>query len=376
MRAKPPACVGCPLQGESYAPGEGPSNAKIVLVGEALGQTEALTGRPFVGGTGQMLRSMLRQAGILEREIYITNTVKCRPPGNRTPKPAEIHFCTSAHLWNELACIKPNVVVPVGDTALHALLPSAPSGITDVRGAVFDSSWGKVIPIVHPSFIARGNPMYWAVSVVDLLHVKEESNARSISPPRENFNIFPSIEDCRRLRDFILSNGCSFSFDIETLGDRENINLLCIGFAWSQEDAFCIPFLKRGGFNYWQNEEEETEAWQIVGDLLTSSNEKITQNGFTFDLPVLSELGMKVCPPVVDTLVNHHIVATELPHSLKFLKSIYFPQLPYYKGDVKDMGGFLWAPDKVLRTYNCRDCVVTWKAKQELEKEMVELGLL
>ena len=377
MPPKPYPCSPCSsfTIGESFAGGEGPLTANIVFVGEALGVSEAATGRPFVGGTGQMLRTMLRQAGISEREVYITNTVKCRPPENRTPNQAEINFCTKTYLWDELIRIKPNVIVPVGNTALQAILPSTPSGITDVRGSVFNSPWGKIIPIVHPSFVAQGNPEYWAITVVDLIHIKEESYDSAVGRTRENFNIFPSLQDVQQTCDFLLNNNRDFSFDIETLGRREHTNLICIGFAWSSEDALCIPFLKRGGYSYWESETDEFEVWRSTIQLLTSKNLKITQNGFTFDLPILAGLRVKVTPPVEDTLVNHHIVATELPHSLAFLKSIYARGLPYYKGDVKSSGGMLWAEDKVLRTYCCRDCTSTFISRQEIKKEMEELCL-
>ena len=377
MLTKPPTCEWCPLfkDGQGFAGGEGPKDAKVVLVGEALGETEAISGRPFVGGTGRMLRMMIQQGGLNEREVYITNAVKCRPPNNRPPTTDEINFCTKAYLWDELVAIKPNVVVPVGDIALHTILPNSPKGITNVRGSLFGSPWGKVLPIVHPSFVARGNPEFWGITVHDLLRVRSEQNDTNIRIPEERFHIRPSLDNIKRTVDLILEGNLAFAFDLETIGQREKLNILCFGFAWTPNDAMCIPLLRRGGYTYWESETDEETAWGLILQLLSSTCRKITQNGFTFDLPVLMDVGARVEPPVVDTLVNHHVVATELPHSLEFLTSVY-TNYPYYKSSVKSAGGMLWAPDETIWLYNCRDCVATYVADLGITEEMKEMGLL
>ena len=374
---KPPSCALCNVApvNQGFAFGEGPTTARIMLVGEALGEQEANEGRPFVGGTGRMLRMMLHQAGLGPADYYLTNVVKCRPPGNATPKSTEIDFCTRTYLNQEVSHVSPNVIVPVGDTALRHFIPGAPAGITMVRGHIFASPMGKVIPIVHPSFVARGNPEFWAITVADLKRIKEHASSSSLPVRLERFNISPTLKEVLDTIKMLLETGTEFAFDIETLGERENINVICIGLAWSPHDAICIPFLRRGGYPSWLNEWEEFKAWEALCRLFEGDNIKITQNGFTFDLPVLIDLGMKFKRhTVVDTLIGHHVIATELPHSLAFLTSIY-TEMEYYKGDVKKFGGMLWAPDEVLRNYNCRDCVATWQAKQHIWQEMKELNI-
>jgi uracil-DNA glycosylase family 4 len=323
-----------------------------------------------------MLRTMLWQAGLSPSDYYLTNVVKCRPPGNRVPTKYEIARCTKNYLIPELRQIRPNVIVAVGETALRFFLPDAPAGVTQVRGHIFTAGeFGKLLPIVHPSFVARGNPEYWAITVTDLKKAKQHSQSDELAPREERFILSPSLQDVTSTIDHLIANRLAVAFDIETIGELEQTNILCVGLAWSPADAMCVPFLRRGGYPYWHNEWEELKAWEALCNLFTSDCLKITQNGFTFDLPVLMDLGVKFKRgTVVDTLIKHHIVATELPHSLAFLTSIY-TDLPYYKSDVRRQGGMLWAPDEVVRRYNVLDCVATYIANFQLDSEMKELGL-
>lgn len=377
---KPLACTGCPSRetNQGFAHGEGNTKAAIVFIGEALGETEASLGRPFVGGTGRMLRAMISQAGIPHGDFYITNVVKCRPPGNRTPTKAEVTCCTERYLWAELADISPELIVPVGDTALYTVLPTAPAGITSVRGSLF---WNpdlrcKVLPIVHPSYVARGNPEYWGITVRDLKKAWAEAQSCEYVDPMSGLelNIDPSLSDILSITQAILQHDTAFAFDLETVGERWGLNIMDFGFAWSKNQAMCVSLLKRGGHTVWSEGEEE-QIWQAIMDLMASPNLKIGQNIFTFDIPKLMELGVRVEPPAVDTLVKHHTVAMELPHSLEFLASVY-ADLPHYKKSIKGFGGMLWIPDELRRRYNCLDTIATYRANYELDLEIEELGLV
>lgn len=372
-------CAGCPGQSTNtgYAFGEGPTTAPIMIVGEALGEQEVNEGRPFVGGTGKMLRMMLHQAGIPESMFYITNTVKCRPPNNRTPTPQEIEHCTARYLNKELSYVKPRVIVPVGDVALCVILPNINVGITSARGYTFQTRQAPVIPIVHPSFIARGNPHFWSITIADLLKIKAIATGQPILTYPERFITRPTIWQVEESVDKILRGKLRFSFDIETIGQAEKLNIMCIGFAWSFSDAICIPLLRRGGHEYWPSKSHEEEAWRLICSLFDSDVDMVGQNIFTFDIPKLMEVGVKFKRTnslgnsrAHDTLIRHHNLACELPHSLEFLTSIY-TNMPHYKG-VKVS---IWTNDQSLWTYNCRDCVATLIADQYITREMREVGL-
>lgn len=106
----------------NVVPGEGPIDTKIMLVGEAPGFNEDKQGRPFVGAAGQFLTELLRLAGINRDSVYITNVVKCRPPGNREPLMDEIDVCTKEYLEKQFAMIRPEFVISLGRISASELL--------------------------------------------------------------------------------------------------------------------------------------------------------------------------------------------------------------------------------------------------------------
>ena len=128
-------------------PGEGDPDADVLLVGEAPGASEDLEGRPFVGRSGKLLDELLGEAGLARADVFITNVVKARPPGNRDPSAAEVRH----HLpWLEqqLALIRPRVIVPVGR---HALAHFAPGQrITEVHGAPLERDGRRARAVASP----------------------------------------------------------------------------------------------------------------------------------------------------------------------------------------------------------------------------------
>jgi DNA polymerase len=170
------ACTACPLhkslpEGCLPVPGHGNLLAKLMIVGEALGENEAQLQEPFVGPAGKMLKKMLFDAGIGPDSYYITNTVKCWPYNktvtarklttkNRPPLDAEIQACKK-WLWKEINTIKPNVIVTLGKiptyTILHDQLKKS-FNLSEVAGTVYNVPWSssiKILPTYHPSFIMQ-----------------------------------------------------------------------------------------------------------------------------------------------------------------------------------------------------------------------------
>ncbi len=103
-------------------PGEGPLGAGLLWLGEAPGAAEDAAGRPFVGASGRFLRAEMAAAGLDPAGMYITNVVKCRPPGNRQPRADEIATCTGLYLVRQVELVRPRAVVALGATAARALL--------------------------------------------------------------------------------------------------------------------------------------------------------------------------------------------------------------------------------------------------------------
>jgi uracil-DNA glycosylase family 4 len=143
-------CQKCPLSLErtNAVPGEGPPDARVVLIGEGPGRTEDLEGRPFVGAAGKQLESLLGDAGLSRGDVYITNVVKCRPPENRRPLGAEVDACR-AYLDRQLGLIHPKLVVLLGDTALKSFLPG--ESLSSAHGRVFEREGVAVFPTYHPA---------------------------------------------------------------------------------------------------------------------------------------------------------------------------------------------------------------------------------
>jgi DNA polymerase len=130
-------------------PGEGNPRAKLMFIGEAPGKREDETGKPFMGMAGVFLDSLFKRYKIKRKDIFITSVVKCRPAGNRDPKPDEIKICIRNYLNKQIKLIKPKVIVLLGNIALKTLLDKRK--ITEVHGWVFVKNKIKYIPTFHPA---------------------------------------------------------------------------------------------------------------------------------------------------------------------------------------------------------------------------------
>ncbi len=135
-------------QATNLVPGEGNPDAEIVVVGEAPGASEDKAGRPFVGRAGKLLDELLAEAGVERGDVFITNVVKARPPGNRDPKAPEVEH----HLpWllAQLDVIAPQLVVPLGRHALAHFVPDVK--ISEAHGKVVERDGRRVFPMYHPA---------------------------------------------------------------------------------------------------------------------------------------------------------------------------------------------------------------------------------
>jgi len=143
-------CQKCPLaKGRVKAvPGEGPPDARVMRIGEAPGYHENRQGRPFVGQAGMFLEELLGVAGLKRTDVFITNVVKCRPPGNRDPQPEEIAAC-SDYLSRQTAALKPRVIVTLGRYSLGRFLPGQP--ISRIHGVPRKVGTVTVFPMYHPA---------------------------------------------------------------------------------------------------------------------------------------------------------------------------------------------------------------------------------
>ncbi len=132
---------------------DGNKNAKIMFIGEGPGADEDMQGKPFVGKAGKLMNEAFKGVGIKREEVYISNIVKCRPPGNRTPLKKEAIACLD-YLRNQVILINPKIIVLLGNTALKNILGDEYS-ITSSRGKWIEKKGIKYMPTFHPAALLR-----------------------------------------------------------------------------------------------------------------------------------------------------------------------------------------------------------------------------
>lgn len=136
---------------------DGVANSKLMLIGEAPGANEDMQGVPFVGRAGKLLDQIFESVGLSrQNNLYICNTIKCRPPENRDPLPCEKEACRP-YLNAQIDILKPRIILLCGRVALKSFMDTD-LGITKIRGKWYDGPHGaKMMPIFHPSYLLRNH---------------------------------------------------------------------------------------------------------------------------------------------------------------------------------------------------------------------------
>jgi uracil-DNA glycosylase len=144
------ACTACKLHmsRKQAVPGEGPSKAEYMFIGEGPGFHENEQGRPFVGAAGKFLEELLASIGLKRDQVFICNVVKCRPPGNRDPLPEEIGAC-SGYLERQIVAIQPKVIVTLGRYSMARFFPNV--RISDIHGQGRTVNGRLIVAMYHPA---------------------------------------------------------------------------------------------------------------------------------------------------------------------------------------------------------------------------------
>ncbi len=384
----------------TYVPPRGPESARIMIVGEAPGKDEVRALKPFVGYSGMEMSRMLREAGILEHECFITNVLRFQPPFND-----ENHYITAKkglgkknkwrqyngrflsdtaltflkELWCEIEIVRPNIIIAMGDLALWAL--TGESGIMKWRGSLLPlhpdiACEGKVIPTLHPAFILHMGRLNWPcrpVIIQDLRVAEEQSHFPELKEPGFNFIVRPSFELAEGyLKDQIedLDDARKhISIDIETRAGQ----IACIGFATSSLDATCIPLLcteRQEG--YW-SASEELEIVKLIRTLMLHPNALISGQNFMYDIQYIAKQWGFAAPIWWDTMVMQHVMFPDLPQILKpkslgFLQVMYCEHPRYWKDEGKTWQ--VGMDENIHWNYNCKDAVATWEIA-EAQKDLI-----
>ncbi|MGE5404413.1 MAG: uracil-DNA glycosylase [Candidatus Saccharibacteria bacterium] len=173
------SCSACPLRTgcRQVVFGDGDESTGVMLVGEGPGQSEDEMGLPFVGKAGQLLDKIIEAAGFSRPKVYITNVVKCRPPGNRLPVPQEIAACRG-HLEAQIRLIKPQIRVCLGALATQTIVDNK-AKITQVRGKWFTRREVLIMPTYHPAALLRNENLKRPVWE-DFKLIRDEARKRGI----------------------------------------------------------------------------------------------------------------------------------------------------------------------------------------------------
>lgn len=194
-------CVDCELHKtrKRAVPGVGPANAEIMLIGEGPGANEDEQGLPFVGQAGKFLSELLAQAGLKREDVWIGNVVKCRPPANRDPQPAELAACDK-YLERQIAALNPRIIITLGRFSMGKFLPGVK--ISAVHGQMRNINGRFVIPMFHPA-AALHQPQLKATILADfarlpqLLEVARKELGRSApraAEPKVQYQAGPEEE--------------------------------------------------------------------------------------------------------------------------------------------------------------------------------------
>lgn len=361
----------------------GPLHPKMLLVGEAWGEQEQMVQRPFVGHSGQELWRMLGEANptcdpeahasaassmrygaawirhrlnwLISAEIAFTNVFNLHPTENKLDylcwtkkegakaepewqvmkgKYLQEQFRQEVfNLRERIAKAAPNVVVPLGNTAMWATLGTG--AISGLRGSVSVQAGQKYLPTFHPAGVLR-NWAWREITVFDLTKAFRESRFQELRRPRRQVLIDPSATEVVHWTNETLAARLPWlAVDIET----EKGQITSIGFARSAQEALVIPFVdkRQPGFSYWPSASAEAEAWDQATRLLACPTPKVFQNGL-YDLQYILPMGITPVACLEDTMLLHHSLYPELQKSLGFLGSIYTDESSWklmrkHKGD-------------------------------------------
>jgi len=360
--------------------GKGPRSAKIVLVGEAPGQSEDRDGQPFIGSSGQLLNELFAELQINRKDIYVTNAVKCAMSDeNKKPGKKDITACRP-YLLKEIQKIKPNVIGCLGAIALEAVLKR--TGITKLQNNVFDSKelGIKVVPVLHPAYVLR-NPSAEDSLLKGLELIKNESAKKT----RVNFATIKTRRidaSTPKQIDKVLSQlekVDAFTFDLETTSlDPRVAKIILIALSWQIGLGVTIK---------WSALSKKQKA--RLQKIFLSNKEKRGHN-LKYDIQVLWANKFRIKGPFFDTLPAMALINENLKDkglealTLRYLDlGEYWKPLDEYRDEYlrkhkmkkKDFSYDMF-PYDLLALYAQGDADATHRLSIKFKKELTQKNLL
>lgn len=368
-----PNCTLCSLH--EYAEtvcmiGNGALPSKIMVVGEGPGATEDNEGTPFVGPSGQLLDSMLKDVGIDRHEdCYVTNVVKCRPPDNDTPKRGDVKTCVTAYLGEELTMVQPKFILLLGNSAMQGVVGK--SGIMKHRGTVWEAKGAQIFATFHPAAVLR-NPRYRGLVLSDLQRfgrlVKGET-----SDLVTKVKYVMTKKALAELVDLIVHAEHN-SYDIETYNDHPTGSAfqeyrghyskqVSIAFTFEPGQSYAVPL--------WHDKspwKDPAKVERILGLAIAKSKAKNIAHNGKYDAKWMRRKHMPI-NQTFDTMLAAHMVDENRVKGLKPLSQMLLGADSYDVGD--ELHDAYHMDLKRLLTYNAKDTDYTLRLYHILRKELL-----
>ena len=324
-------CTACPLHKTADNPcvwGEGEEGAEVMVIGEAPGRKEDQYERPFIGQSGQLIRTELGRAGL--DSLYITNAVKCRPPDNRTPTAAEAKACRQ-YLDEEIRRIKPKYVVALGALASKTVLKKAK--ITEAHGQLVPMPGFTGMPVFHPAYALRDMSKLPAIKN-DLQRLKRTIDGEEIGE-EVKWNVVTAKTLKWFIREFQESD--EFSFDVETsslnwFDPTQTIRCLGIGL---EKRSWVIP-LDMPNSPYYGQLDAALPLMKILA-VLARGKSAVGQNAKFDNHWLRVKFGISFYLDF-DVMLAHHILDENQPHDLEYMARIEL-DAPEYDIPLKEKKG-------------------------------------
>lgn len=420
-------CFKCPLYNKQYYNPQnntGNINAKLAICGEAPGGEEEATGKNFQGDAGKLLRIKgLREIGLSDNEdVFIFNSVLCRPPNNRKPTEEEISFC-SENIDHIIKTVKPKVIVALGRIAIKRLTGKG-TAIEKIRGNPINNSYGIIIPTYHTGYVLRGNPhaMNWIRDDIkhaaDIVGFVVQKNKDSVSTKEvralaargsaRDYQLIDTLAEFQELYNQLVVSE-AFSFDIETTGFLyyKGDRIIGCSFSWERCKAAYIPLLvlkedlpsfsvnaQKVIVNHWSKKKkkfielelypfwgkQQPLVYKYLGEIFESDANKSGHNS-TFDVKFIesgTQLSCKVKNWSFDTITAHYLLNENLKHDLKSVSDMRYSDLRGYSIDLKtalteeedEEENYADQPLSILAPYGCADADATFRLTQDLSIEL------
>jgi uracil-DNA glycosylase family 4 len=359
-------CEECTLKECKYVPIYIPeengfeTDLPVLFIGEAPGEVESMTKRPFTGPAGKMHYSCLLNASLNQNRFPHSNVCSCWPPGNRDPTPFEARCCFP-RLMNEIHSLRPKLIVALGAVAMEAL--------TEASGKI-SSNRGRVLPLkeaynyqcdvlisLHPSFVRRSRQ--WIPSQIqtyELINdyfnkgIKEELNPKFLYDPDPN-----------ELRHYLKREDIIYGTDTETTG----LDVLAddiLGHSFSDGETACAVYYSGG---------EDDPRWEVVKEFLEDpKKQKCWQNG-SYDTEIARSKGILDQGFAFDTRLAQQMLYSDLPSDLDHLRNQWTNIRPY-KPTKKEIRRIKHWPKEKMLEYACWDAITTYKVMEAQKKELHE----